>query len=67
MTEYRAIYKCRLCGEEFEEEYKAGTFLTGEFRTDMSGFHDCEKNGDKVGVCDFLGFRKAEDENESSD
>lgn len=65
MSEYRAIYKCRLCGGEFETEYVNGSLLTGKFCIDMTPdkyvFHDCQKNGNKIGAGDFIGFHKVED------
>jgi len=81
MTEYRAIYKCRLCGEEFEKEkvdYKraiAAVLCLGMFgnesfddsTTDISVCRVIDHNckDGSMGLADFLGFRKVEDGNES--
>ena len=76
MSEYRAIYKCRLCGEEFENGrienenivdscVMAISILgdTQKVRTSMS-LHEHYvhycKNG-SMGMADFLGFRKVEE------
>lgn len=80
MSEYRAIYKCRLCGEEFEKEkvdYKraiAAVLCLGMFgnesfddsTTDISVYRVIDHNckDGSMGLADFLGFRKVEDGNE---
>ena len=79
MTEYRAIYKCRLCGEEFEDGRTSRknaqiiTFMLGfapnykHEKLNLYGYrnicHFCK--GGSYGMADFLGFRKVEDRNES--
>ena len=76
MTEYRAIYKCRLCGEEFEKEkvdYKravAAVLCLGMFgnesfddpTTDISVYRAIDHNCEdgSMGLAEFLGFRKVE-------
>ena len=80
MTEYRAIYKCRLCGEEFVSAITGNADIaiknmvrvtTGikplEFignPIEETSMHSC-KDG-SMGMADFLGFRKVEDEDEGS-
>ena len=80
MSEYQAIYKCRLCGEEFEKEkvyYKRaiaavlclGTFGNESFydsTTDIYVYRVIDHNckDGSMGLADFLGFRKVEDGNE---
>lgn len=75
MSEYRAIYKCRLCGEEFESAVTTRENIamkhmvivtTGYKSTENIGtpvtetsMHSC-KDG-SMGLADFLGFRKAID------
>lgn len=73
MSEYRAIYKCRLCGEEFERfSFK----YIAEAQTYMSNMcvqyggnnfpyehHFC-KNGN-IGFADFIGCRKVGGKDES--
>ena len=75
MTEYRAIYKCRLCGEEFvsavtgsaDIAIKNMVLMTAECDMKQKIFnpvtklsmHSC-KDG-SMGLSDFLGFRKVED------
>ena len=77
MSEYRAIYKCRLCGEEFEKEkvdYKravAAVLYLGMFgnelfddpTTDISVCRMIDHNckDGSMGFADFLGFRKVEE------
>ena len=79
MNEYRAIYKCRLCGEEFVSATTGSADIaikhmvrvtTGikplEFignPIEETSMHSC-KDG-SMGMADFLGFRKVEDGNES--
>lgn len=75
MGEYRAIYKCRLCGEVFEAHELKDIFESQTYCSSMccqhSGgnfpyeFHIC--NNEDVGFADFVGCKKVEDENESSD
>lgn len=75
MSEYRAIYKCRLCGEEFEDgrggdeiAYLSVCGLTIKENFNMKGsaigvhrynIHNC-KDG-SYGMADFCGFRKVGD------
>lgn len=75
MTEYQAIYKCRLCGEEFEEGTTGDIIamactvaLTVKDSTEHVRYernlhrhmpHHC-KDG-SYGFADFCGFRKVED------
>lgn len=79
MSEYRAIYKCRLCGEEFVSAVTRNTdisiknivLMTAECDVKQKilnpvtklSMHSC-KDG-SMGLADFWGFRKAEDRNES--
>lgn len=73
MSEYRAIYKCRLCGEEFadslidEEEVSrcVHAFWKGKYRYhSITGRNDILKeifhfcDDDSYGFADFLGFKK---------
>lgn len=74
MPTYQSIYKCRLCGEEFEKgevETESTMSVTSSLVINNStGFvvkgkrlyrhasHNC-KNG-SYGFADFLGFRKKE-------
>lgn len=74
MTEYRAIYKCRLCGEEFVSAItgsadiviKNMVIMTAECDVKQKilnpvtklSMHSC-KDG-SMGLADFLGFRKVE-------
>ena len=69
MPEYRAIYKCRLCGEEFETHELKDIFESQRYIREMccqhSGgnfpyeFHFC--NNEDVGFADFIGCRKVGD------
>lgn len=75
MSEYRAIYKCRLCGEEYADslisEYEAEKcfekFEKGKsiYRS-ISGRNDIPKvkvhicKDDSFGFSDFIGMRKVE-------
>ena len=75
MTEYRAIYKCRLCGGEFEScvttsidvviknmlNVTVGHEIKQWIGTPVSetSMHSC-KNG-SFGMADFVGFRKVEE------
>lgn len=54
-AKFRAIYKCRLCGEKFELP-ATGEEVLVEMDAET---HYC-KDGD-FGFADFLGFRKIED------
>lgn len=79
MSEYRAIYKCRLCGEEFEDArmgkdiaYMGAAVLTVKEHFKPEGcaigihrhnVHHCDDGS--YGFSDFVGFRKVEDRNES--
>ena len=75
MSECRAIYKCRLCGEEFEDgragkdiSHMAVAVLTVKNHFKPEGcavgihrhnVHHC--NDGSYGFADFIGFRKVED------
>ena len=75
MTEYRAIYKCRLCGEEFVSAVTGNADIAIKYMVNMTVecdvgqkilnpvtkllMHSC-KDG-SMGLADFLGFRKVED------
>lgn len=75
MSEYRAIYKCRLCGEEFVDgrtgktiSYMSvnGLVLQESFKLKNCGIrvrrhniHNCLDGS--FGFADFIGFRKVED------
>lgn len=75
MTEYRAIYKCRLCGEEFVSAITGSADIAIKNMVIMIAecdlkqkilnpvtklsMHGC-KDG-SMGLADFLGFRKVED------
>ena len=79
MTKYRAIYKCRLCGEEFENVTPTSRYIhyqnmvnsisIPQFRINSSMprmedyMHDC-KDGSH-GYIEHIGFRKVEDKDES--
>ena len=72
MSEYRAIYKCRLCGEEFVSAVTGNADIAikhmvsvtvGYNPTEYIGvpitektMHSCK--GGSMGMADFLGFRK---------
>ena len=72
MTEYRAIYKCRLCGEEFVSAITGSAYIVIKNMVIMTAecdvkqkilnpvtklsMHSC-KDG-SMGLADFLGFRK---------
>ena len=75
MSEYRAMYKCRLCGEKFTSASTTSSDIaikhilivtTGYKPSEYIGtpvtelsMHSC-KDG-SCGLADFLGFRKVED------
>ena len=75
MSEYRAIYKCRLCGEKFDDGragkdivYMAAAVLTVKNHFKPEGcaigihrynVHHCSDGS--YGFSDFVGFRKVED------
>lgn len=77
MSEYRAIYKCRLCGEEFEENKvnrniaHAITVIFGVGTPDAFEVPFTNETvykiiahdckDDSYGLADFVGFRKVED------
>lgn len=79
MSEYRAMYKCRLCGEEFESAVTTSAdiaiknmlIVTVQYEPSeyigppitKISMHSC-KDG-SMGLADFLGFRKVEDKDES--
>lgn len=69
MPEYRAIYKCRLCGEEYIEGRTGAAIAmketvliadggAGKYGTHMYGTHNCDDGS--YGLSDFCGFRKDE-------
>ena len=74
MAEYRAIYKCRLCGEEFASAVTGNSDIAikhmvgvtvGYNPTEYIGvpitektIHSCK--GGSMGMADFWGFRKVE-------
>lgn len=73
MGEYRAIYKCRLCGEEFldslmdekEVDKCIKAFWKGKYiycsisgRSDIPKEKFCFCKDGSMGLADFLGFRK---------
>ena len=78
MSEYRAIYKCRLCGEEFESGATTSTdvviknMLNATIGYEIKqwigvpisekSMHNC-KDG-SFGLAYFMGFRKTEGKNE---
>ena len=75
MCEYRAIYKCRLCGEEFENATPTSRYIHYQnmvnsismpqcgINTSMPSIenymHDC-KDGSH-GYIELIGFRKVEE------
>ena len=75
MSEYRAIYKCRMCGEEFVSAVTGNAYIaikhmvsvtSGYNPTEYIGapitektMHSCK--GGSMGMADFLGFRKVEE------
>lgn len=76
MPEYRAIYKCRLCGEvipyslisEKEVDRCVAAFEKGKYRyNSVSGRNDIPRDvfhyckDGSCGFADFLGFRKVEE------
>lgn len=75
MSEYQAIYKCRLCGEEFEEgttgDIIAMACTVALTVKDSTEHVRCERNlhrhmphhckDGSYGFADFCGFRKVED------
>ena len=79
MTEYRAIYKCRLCGEKFEDgrtgidtAYMGCAVLVAKEHFKPEGCaigvhrhntHVCDDGS--YGFADFVGFKKVDDEDES--
>lgn len=75
MTSYNAIYKCRLCGKEFEngktgeDLAAAATILmasVGNTKNLATGAiekqccHFCDDGS--YGISDFIGFRKGKDQ-----
>lgn len=73
MSEYRAIYKCRMCGEEYADslisEYEAEKCFEKlekgrSVYHSISGRNDIPKvkvhicNDDFLGLSDFIGMRK---------
>lgn len=79
MTEYREIYKCRLCGEKFEDgrtgrdtAYMGCAVLAAKEHFKPEGCaigvhrhntHVCDDGS--YGFADFVGFKKVDDEDES--
>lgn len=78
MAEYKALYKCRLCGEVFQNgvttgenmaercmiELNAGLVCTVPMAPTMTETHNC--GGDhagSLGLADFLGWKKEDHEN----
>lgn len=70
MSEYRATYKCRLCGETFTgaitgkkiaktEALMIACGSSGEYGTQRKMIHDCDDG--HIGLADFLGFQKVGD------
>lgn len=69
MPEYRAIYKCRMCGEEYESQHTfddedlAQAYMTRmciqRERYNLPFEHHVCKDG-SFGFSDFIGFRKVE-------
>lgn len=70
MAEYRATYKCRLCGGTFTDAItgkyiaKTETLMiacgsSGEYGTQRKMIHNC--NDGNIGLADFLGFQKVGD------
>lgn len=71
MSEYRAIYKCRLCGEEYiggrtgvavamQETAMIACVGSGKYGTHLYGTHNCEDGA--FGLSDFYGFRRVDEE-----
>lgn len=74
MSEYRSIYRCRLCGEEFEEgetgDIIAMTCTVALTVNDSTKHVRCERNlhrymphhckDGSYGFADFCGFKKVE-------
>lgn len=69
MPEYRGIYKCRLCGEEYtngitgmeiamQETAMIACGGSGKYDTHLHGTHNCDDGS--YGLSDFYGFRKVE-------
>lgn len=67
MTEYQAIYKCRLCGKEYgggctgaaiaiSETAKIAVDGVGIRGTRLHGTHNCDDGS--FGLADFNGFRR---------
>lgn len=72
MPEYRAIYKCRLCGEEFEDGGTGDIIaMACTVALTVKDYVRCERNlhrhmphhckDGSYGFADFCGFRKVED------
>lgn len=63
---YKAIYKCRLCGECASEKrrFKLDDIMTQAFRNPqnigmpLTSFHVC--NDKSIGITDFQGFEETE-------
>lgn len=82
MSKYRAIYKCRLCGEKFEKVKVGhkravagiiclgsnGDRLFGDPTTDIVIYRALghKCKDGSLGFADFIGFRKVEDKDENS-
>lgn len=81
MPEYRAIYKCRLCGEEFEEKtvndtlafatitaFSCGAAESFDVLSENKIFYKSIQHHCKdgsYGFADFCGFKKVGGEDES--
>ena len=69
MPEYRAIYKCRMCGEEYEthntfnDEVDTQTYMANmciqRKKHNLPFEHHVCKDG-SFGLSDFIGIRKVE-------
>lgn len=71
MIEYQAIYKCRLCGEEYGSARTSAKIARSEtamivvdglgiYGTRLHSMHNC--NDGSYGMADFQGFRKVDKE-----
>ena len=76
MTEYRAIYKCRLCGEKFSGAMTGSSEIAIKHMLSVTigrnplefigapvtklSMHSCKDRS--MGLADFLGFRKVEED-----
>jgi len=73
MSDYSALFKCRLCGETFttaiaggrKAAERAALFASMEKVSEpqaptLHDIHICENGG--IGIADFLGFKKGADD-----